>query len=117
MKTARIRELNEQLRCEGIGGCIVITRGIGKLRQLEPGGTMPRNSFLRGLKSMTTSPGLFRFPMASPSVRQGRSWRGPSNSVPTSSAACGPCVGSGKSTAALYRLPMKIARSRSWGAP
>jgi hypothetical protein len=28
IKTARIRELNDQLRCKGIGGRIVITRGI-----------------------------------------------------------------------------------------
>jgi hypothetical protein len=31
IKTARIRELNDQLRCKGIGGRIVITRGIEAL--------------------------------------------------------------------------------------
>lgn len=31
MKTARIRELNDQLRCKGIGGRMVITRGIEAL--------------------------------------------------------------------------------------
>jgi hypothetical protein len=31
IKTARIRELNEQLRCKGIGSRIVITRGIEAL--------------------------------------------------------------------------------------
>ena len=30
-KTARIRELNDQLRCKGIGGRVVITRGIQAL--------------------------------------------------------------------------------------
>ena len=31
IKTARIRELNDQLRCKAIGGRIVITRGIEAL--------------------------------------------------------------------------------------
>ena len=31
IKAARIRELNDQLRCKGIGGRIVITRGIEAL--------------------------------------------------------------------------------------
>ena len=31
IKTARIRELNDQLRCKGLGGRIVITRGIEAL--------------------------------------------------------------------------------------
>jgi hypothetical protein len=30
-KTARIRELNDQLRCKGIGGRVLITRGIEAL--------------------------------------------------------------------------------------
>lgn len=31
LKTARIRDLNDQLRCKGIGGRIMITSGIGAL--------------------------------------------------------------------------------------
>jgi hypothetical protein len=31
IKAARIRELNDQLRCKGVGGRIVITRGIEAL--------------------------------------------------------------------------------------
>jgi hypothetical protein len=31
IKTARIRELNDQLRCKGLGGRVVITRGIEAL--------------------------------------------------------------------------------------
>ena len=31
IKTARIRELNDQLRCKGIGGRVLITRGIQAL--------------------------------------------------------------------------------------
>ncbi len=31
IKAARIRELNDQLRCKGIGGRVVITRGIQAL--------------------------------------------------------------------------------------
>jgi hypothetical protein len=31
IKAARIRELNDQLRCKAIGGRIVITRGIAAL--------------------------------------------------------------------------------------
>ena len=31
LKTARIRELNDQLRCNGLGGRIVITRGLDAL--------------------------------------------------------------------------------------
>ncbi len=31
LKTARIRELNDQLRCKGTGGRVVITRGIEAL--------------------------------------------------------------------------------------
>ena len=31
LKTARIRELNDQLRCKGIGGRVMITRGIEAL--------------------------------------------------------------------------------------
>ena len=31
LKTGRIRELNDQLRCKGIGGRVVITRGIEAL--------------------------------------------------------------------------------------
>jgi hypothetical protein len=31
LKTARIRELNDQLRCKGLGGRIVVTRGLDTL--------------------------------------------------------------------------------------
>jgi hypothetical protein len=31
IKTARIRELNDQLRCKGIGGRVLVTRGIEAL--------------------------------------------------------------------------------------
>ena len=30
-KTARIRELNDRLRCQGLGGRVVITRGVEAL--------------------------------------------------------------------------------------
>ena len=37
VKTARTRQLNDQLRCHGSGGRIVVTRGIDALRPEEVG--------------------------------------------------------------------------------